>query len=113
MRSAMALGNVQHGEFTVTDEAGKATVMLLQRGEVTKVSDTSLSVKSADNFAGTYALNADTRGRGGQPGGRRHGARDRREDRLEGRHRHRRGRQQLTAPSGRGKGRPARGVRRR
>ena len=65
MRAAMALGNVQHGEFTVTDAAGKATVMTLQRGEVTKVSDTSISLKSADNFAGTYAVGADTAGRAG------------------------------------------------
>lgn len=65
MRSAMALGNVQHGEFTATDEAGKAVVMTLQRGEATKVSATSISVKSADNFAGTYAVGADTRGRAG------------------------------------------------
>ena len=65
MHGAMALGNVQHGEFTVTDEAGKAVVMTVQRGEVTKVSATSISVKSADNFAGTYAVGADTRGRAG------------------------------------------------
>jgi hypothetical protein len=65
MRAAMALGNVQHGEFTVTDAAGKATVMVLQRGEVTKVSGTSISVKSADNFAGTYAMDATTAGRAG------------------------------------------------
>jgi hypothetical protein len=62
MRGAMGLGNVQHGEFTVQD-SGKATVMTLQRGEVTKASDTSITVKSADDFTATYALGTDTRGR--------------------------------------------------
>ena len=46
MRGAMALGAVQHGEFTVTGADGKAVVMTVQRGTVTAVSDTSLAVKS-------------------------------------------------------------------
>lgn len=62
MREATGLGNVQHGEFTVEDN-GKATVMTLQRGEVTKASATSITVKSADNFTATYAIGTDTRGR--------------------------------------------------
>lgn len=62
MREAMGLGNVQHGEFTVEDN-GKATVMTLQRGEVTKANATSITVKSADDFTATYAIGADTRGR--------------------------------------------------
>lgn len=62
MRGAMGLGNVQHGEFTVQDN-DKATVMTLQRGEVTKVSDTSVTVKSEDDFTATYVLGDDTRGR--------------------------------------------------
>ena len=62
MREAMGLGNVEHGEFTVEDN-GKTTVMTLQRGEVTKASSTSITVKSADNFSATYAIGADTRGR--------------------------------------------------
>ena len=62
MREARGLGNVQHGEFTVEDN-GKATVMTLQRGEVTKASATSITVKSADSFTATYAIGADTRGR--------------------------------------------------
>ncbi len=62
MRGAMGLGNVQHGEFTVQDN-GKATVMTLQRGEVTKASDTSVTVKSADGFSATYAIADATRGK--------------------------------------------------
>ncbi len=60
MRGVMALGNVQHGEFTV-QENDKATVMTLQRGEVTKASDTSITVKSTDDFSATYVVGNDTR----------------------------------------------------
>ena len=62
MRGAMGLGNVQHGEFTVQQD-GKAVVMTLQRGTVTKSSATSVTVKSDDDFTGTYVLSDDTRGR--------------------------------------------------
>jgi hypothetical protein len=62
MRGATALGDVQHGEFTVQDN-GKTVVMTLQRGEVTKASATSLTVRSADSFTATYVVGADTRGR--------------------------------------------------
>lgn len=61
MRGANGLGGVQHGEFTVTGSDGKATTMTVQRGEVTKVSDTSLTVKSEDGFTATYAVSVDTR----------------------------------------------------
>jgi hypothetical protein len=61
MRGAMGLGNVQHGEFTVQDN-GAASVMTLQRGEVTKASDSSITVKSTDDFTATYAVGTDTRG---------------------------------------------------
>jgi hypothetical protein len=59
---AMKLGGVQHGEFTTQDASGKATVMTLQRGTVTTASATSLTVKSADGFTATYAVDANTRG---------------------------------------------------
>ena len=62
LRGALALGDVQHGEFT-TQVNGKTTAMTLQRGEVTKASSTSLTVKSADGFSATYTLGSDTRGR--------------------------------------------------
>jgi hypothetical protein len=61
MRSAGALGNVQHGEFTVTGSDGKAKAMTVQRGEVTKASDSSFTVKSEDGFTATYAVTTDTR----------------------------------------------------
>lgn len=64
MRGAMGLGDVQHGEFTV-QQNGSAVVMTLQRGVVTKVSATSVTVKSDDGFSATYAIASDTRGRTG------------------------------------------------
>lgn len=45
-------GDTQHGEF--------------QNGEVTEVSDTSITVKSPDGFGKTYALADDTKVNGGQ-----------------------------------------------
>jgi hypothetical protein len=55
------LGGVQHGELTVTGSDGKAVVMTVQRGTVTASSATSVSVRSDDGFAQTYAVNATTR----------------------------------------------------
>jgi hypothetical protein len=61
---ATALGNIQHGEFTMQGVAtGKPNVMTVQRGTVTAASTTSLSVKSADGFTGKYVINGDTRGK--------------------------------------------------
>jgi hypothetical protein len=62
MRGALGLGNVQHGEFT-TEVDGRTTAMTLQRGEVTKASSTSLTVKSTDGFTATYVIGDDTRGK--------------------------------------------------
>ena len=59
------LGNVQHGELTVTGSDGKAVVMTVQRGAVTAASATSVSVRSADGFSQTYAVNTATRVTGG------------------------------------------------
>ena len=60
-----ALGDVQHGEFTTQDSTGKSVVMTVQRGTVTAASDTSVSVRSADGFSATYAVDDSTRGRAG------------------------------------------------
>lgn len=61
LRGLGGLGNVQHGEFSVTGPDGRAVAMLVQRGEVTKASATSVTVRSADDFTATYAVNEDTR----------------------------------------------------
>lgn len=57
------LGQVQHGEFTVQAADGTSTAMTLQRGTVTAASGTSVTVKSADGFTATYAVDSSTRGR--------------------------------------------------
>ena len=57
------LGMVQHGDFTVQGANGTSTAMTLQRGTVTAVSGTSVTVKSTDGFTATYAVDSSTRGR--------------------------------------------------
>jgi len=50
-----------HGEFVVKDEDGKIVTRLVQHGQVTAVSATSVSLKSEDGFTGTYAVNGQTK----------------------------------------------------
>lgn len=57
------LGALEHGEVTVTGADGRATVMTVQRGSVTAVTATKLTVKSSDGFSASYTLDASTRGR--------------------------------------------------
>ncbi len=55
-----------HGELTVPQADGTGTeVILVQRGAVTAVSSTSLSVKSTDGFTSTYKVSSSTRVRAG------------------------------------------------
>ncbi len=60
---ALLGGTALHGEVTATVN-GTAQAVVFQRGEVTAVSDTSVTLKSSDGFAGTYGRNAATRSRG-------------------------------------------------
>ena len=48
-----------HGEFVVPDGTGWRTVAM-QRGEVTSVSSTALTVKSKDGYTKTYVITAST-----------------------------------------------------
>lgn len=48
-----------HGEFVVPDGTGWKTVAM-QRGVVTSVSSTAITVKSKDGYAKTYVVTADT-----------------------------------------------------
>ena len=51
-----------HGELTMPQADGTGTeVILVQRGTVTAVSSTSLSVKSTDGFTSTYTVSSTTR----------------------------------------------------
>jgi hypothetical protein len=56
-------GTALHGQVTATVN-GSAQALVFQRGEVTAVSDTSITLKSSDGFAGTYGRTASTRSRG-------------------------------------------------
>jgi len=49
-----------HGEVVLSKSGGGTETVLIQRGELTAVSATSITVKSSDGFTQTYALNADT-----------------------------------------------------
>jgi hypothetical protein len=49
-----------HGEFVVPDGKGGFRTMVVQRGEVTAVSKTSMTVVSEDKFSTTYAVTEDT-----------------------------------------------------
>lgn len=50
-----------HGEAVVKTKDGKFVTVYTQRGAVTAVSSTSITVKSADGYTATYAVNADTK----------------------------------------------------
>ena len=54
------LGGALHGEFVVPDGSGGYRTVLTQRGVVTAVSTTSLTVKSEDGYSKTYVLNPST-----------------------------------------------------
>jgi hypothetical protein len=49
-----------HGEFVVEDVDGGFRTMVVQRGEVTAVSKTEITVVSEDKFSTTYAVTEDT-----------------------------------------------------
>jgi hypothetical protein len=49
-----------HGEYVVSDGNGGYTTELLQNGEVTAVSDTSITAKSDDGYTKTYTIDSDT-----------------------------------------------------
>ena len=64
MVGAMAL----HATFVVPDGNGGFRTVVTQRGKVTTVSDTSLTVRSEDGFVATYRLVDDTEVLGGTGG---------------------------------------------
>ena len=54
------LGKVEHGEFTAHTKTGDK-VLDVQRGTVTAVNDTSITVLSSDKFSATYAVSSTTK----------------------------------------------------
>jgi hypothetical protein len=61
-------GGALHGEFVVPDGNGGYRTVQTQRGVVTAVSSTSLSVKSEDGFTKTYVLTPSTMVNAGRDG---------------------------------------------
>jgi hypothetical protein len=55
-----AMGRALHGEFTTAKPGGGYQVLAMQVGEATAVSATSITVKSADGYSRTYAVNDKT-----------------------------------------------------
>lgn len=49
-----------HGEYVVSDGNGSYTTEILQNGEVTAISDTSITAKSEDGYTKTYTIDSDT-----------------------------------------------------
>ena len=60
MMGGPLLGAPLHGSYVVEDPDGGYQTVLSQRGEVTAVSSSSLTVRSADGFTTTYRLTGDT-----------------------------------------------------
>jgi hypothetical protein len=56
----MGAGGAIHGELTVPDGNGGYRTMVIQRGTVTAVSSTSVTVKSDDGYTKTYEVDDNT-----------------------------------------------------
>jgi hypothetical protein len=54
------LGGAIHGQFTEPKPGGGYQTVEVQRGAVTDVSSSSISVRSADGFSATYAVSSST-----------------------------------------------------
>lgn len=55
-----APGHMLHSEGVIEDADGNFVTVRMQTGEVTAISATSISVKSADGYTSTYAINDAT-----------------------------------------------------
>jgi hypothetical protein len=65
---ALLASRVEHGELVLEARTGPAVTMDVQRGQVTAVSATSISLRSDDGYTATYAVGPDTKVRlGGTP----------------------------------------------
>jgi hypothetical protein len=54
------IGGVVHGQFTEPKQGGGYQTVDVQRGTVTAVSSSSITVKSADGYSATYAVSSST-----------------------------------------------------
>ncbi|MGJ7905345.1 hypothetical protein ACOQFL_02560 [Actinopolyspora sp. H202] len=58
--SGAVLSDAMHGEFTVRTEQGTYRTKRLQRGTLTAVDDTEITVRSGDDYRRDYAVNSET-----------------------------------------------------
>jgi hypothetical protein len=59
-QGGMGLMNALHGEFVVSDGNSGYTTELMQNGDVTAISDSSVTVKSDDGYTKTYTIESST-----------------------------------------------------
>ncbi|HSV65579.1 MAG TPA: hypothetical protein VLJ59_06690 [Mycobacteriales bacterium] len=52
---------IEHGELVIKGKDGKPVTMVVQRGQVTAVSSSSVTVKSDDGYTATYPIVASTK----------------------------------------------------
>lgn len=55
------VADMLHGEVVLAKEGGGTQTVLVQKGTVTKVSGTSVTVKSSDGYTKDYTVNGDTK----------------------------------------------------
>ena len=55
----LGLGSALHGEYVSSDGNGGYVTKIMQTGEVTALSATSLTAKSDDGFSKTYTITSD------------------------------------------------------
>lgn len=55
------LGDALHGEFVTSKDGGGYQTIATQKGEITALTDTSITLKSADGYTRTYTINSDTK----------------------------------------------------
>lgn len=60
-RGGGLFGEALHGEFVTAKDGGGYETVATQKGEVTAVSSTSITVKSTDGYTRTYTINSDTK----------------------------------------------------
>jgi hypothetical protein len=60
-KAAIALGRIEHGEWTTKDKTGADVVHDAVGGTVTAVSPTSITAKASDGFSETFVVGSSTK----------------------------------------------------
>ncbi|MPZ81223.1 MAG: hypothetical protein GEV28_12825 [Actinophytocola sp.] len=62
----MDIADISHAEVVLAKEGGGSQTVLVQKGAVTSVDGGSIAVKSADGYAKSYTVNAETKVNGAE-----------------------------------------------